>query len=295
MKNDSSLQRVSSRHVTDSDRKRVNLMNVDKPIPGTTVEVKIKRYREGQVYDADGVICAEEPLEIMVNDKPYYLTMRLPGQDTMLAVGLCFTEGVISAFKDVLAVNHCTDSTNRLNVYLAPGSPMGSPKKRTRIVYASCGICGKELISDICTAFRKSEQTLAVGISEILRMQKTIESQQLVFAATGGTHMAGLFDAQGNLLAFAEDVGRHNALDKAIGQVLFAGKDREVKTVILSCRLSFEMIQKAARLGVEIIAGASAPTSSAADLARELHITLIGFLREGGANVYTFSERITAG
>ena len=265
-------------------------------MPGTTVEVKVTRYREGQAYDAEGVICTEEPLEIMINNEPYYLTMRSPGQDTALAIGLCFTEGVISTFRDVLSVNHCADSANRLNVYLAPENPtrLQTAKKRRRTVYASCGICGKEQISDICTLFTKRQQTVCMKLSEILHMQKKIESQQLVFSATGGTQMAGLFDTQGNLLAFAEDVGRHNALDKAIGQVLIAGKDREVKTVILSCRLSYEMVQKAARLGVEIVAGASAPTSAAADLARELHITLIGFLRQGSANVYTFPERITA-
>ena len=272
-----------------------SLMKVNKPIPSTTVEVRVKRYCEGQAYDTDGIICTEEPLEITINNEPYYLTMRLPGQDVALAVGLCFTEGVISRFDDVLSANHCMDSANRVNVYLNPGSPVGAAtkKNKSRVLYAGCGICGKEQISDICTALRTSEQTLRVGLSEILRMQKTIESQQLVFSATGGTQMAGLFDAEGNLLAFAEDVGRHNALDKAIGQVLFTGKNEAVKTVILSCRVSYEMIQKAARLGVEIVAGASAPTSAAADLARELHITLIGFLRDGGANIYTVSERVT--
>jgi len=275
---------------------KADLIKADKPMPGTTVEVKVTRYREGQAYDAEGVICTEEPLEIMINNEPYYLTMRSPGQDTALAIGLCFTEGVISTFRDVLSVNHCADSANRLNVYLAPENPtrLQTVKKRRRTVYASCGICGKEQISDICTLFTKRQQTVCMKLSEILHMQKKIESQQLVFSATGGTQMAGLFDTQGNLLAFAEDVGRHNALDKAIGQVLIAGKDREVKTAILSCRLSYEMVQKAARLGVEIVAGASAPTSAAADLARELHITLIGFLRQGSANVYTFPERITA-
>jgi len=273
-----------------------NLMKVDMPAPGTTTKVKLKRYREGKAYDTDGVVCTEEPLEIMINNEPYYLTMRLPGQDTALAIGLCFTEGVISTFRDVLSVNHCADSANRLNVYLVPQNPTGTgpAKKRRRVLYASCGICGKEQISDICTVFTKSEQTLRVKLSEILHMQKKIESEQLVFSATGGTQMAGLFDAQGGLLAFAEDVGRHNALDKAIGQILVTGKEKEVKTAILSCRLSYEMIQKAARLGVEIIAGASAPTSAAMGLAGELHITLIGFLRQGGANVYTFPERIAA-
>ena len=273
-----------------------NLVSADIPASQTTTEVTFKRYREGKAYDTDGAICTEKPLEILINNEPYYLTMRLPGQDTALAIGLCVTEGIISTFMDVLSVNHCADSANRLNVYLAPESParLETAKKRRRTVFASCGICGKEQISDICTLFTKSEQTLRMKLSEILGMQKKIEAEQLVFYATGGTQMAGLFDAQGSLLAFAEDVGRHNALDKAIGQALVTGKEKDVKTAILSCRLSYEMIQKVARLGIEIVAGASAPTSAAMDLAGELHITLIGFLRLGSANVYTFPERIAA-
>ncbi len=259
------------------------------------LNIGAKRYRDGKIYDSKELLCVEEPLEIAVNDEPCYLTMRLPGQDAMLALGLCFTEGIISNFKDVLSISCCENSPNRVNVYLAGmRQDVKLPKKRGRIVQTACGICGKQLISDICTDLKKRQRTLSLELSRILEMQKTIESQQIVFSTTGCTHMAGLFDGSGNLLAFAEDVGRHNALDKVIGQVLFTGKDREAKIVILSSRLSYEMIQKSARLNVEIVAGSSAPTSLAADLARQLGITLIGFLRQQkGATVYTFPERIT--
>ena len=121
-----------------------------------------------------------------------------------------------------------------------------------------------------------------------------MESRQPVFYATGGTHAAGLFDGEGRLLALSEDVGRHNALDKAIGRVLFEEKEGKAKAAVLSSRLSYEMVQKAARLGVEIIAGASAPTSLAIELAQQLDMTLIGFLRPGAANIYTVPERIAA-
>jgi len=122
-----------------------------------------------------------------------------------------------------------------------------------------------------------------------------MESQGAVFDATGGAHIAALFDGSSRLLALAEDVGRHNALDKAIGQILFSRQSGRVKTALLSSRLSYEMVQKAGRMGVEIIAGASAPTSLAIELAAELDITLIGFLRPGRANVYTAGERIVPG
>jgi FdhD protein len=150
------------------------------------------------------------------------------------------------------------------------------------------------LISDICTALAKSDRTICIALSRVFEMQKAMESHQPVFKATGGTHGAGLFDGRCRLLASSEDVGRHNALDKTIGRVLFEQKREQVKMAVLSSRLSYEMVQKSARLGVEIIAGASAPTSLAVELARQLDMTLIGFLRSGTANVYTVPERIIA-
>jgi FdhD protein len=272
-------------------------MNEDRSATGESREVKVRRYQDREASEGPDLVCVEEPLEIMINDEPYYMTMRLPGQDMFLAVGLCFSEGVISSFADVQSVNHCVDSTNRINVYLTPEHPRyGSPaKKRRTIAYASCGLCGKELISDICTVVTRSDRTLTIDLAQVLLMQHTLESKQPVFDATGGTHVAGLFDGRGRLLASSEDVGRHNALDKVIGQVLFEGKGGEAKVVVLSSRLSYEMVQKAAGLGVEIVAGASAPTSLAIELARELDITLIGFLRPGRANIYSAPERVTRG
>lgn len=270
---------------------------MDMSIPNPIVNIKARRYRERNVFDSEEVVCLEEPLEIIINNEPYCLTMRLPGQDIALGLGLCFTEGLISSLKDVLIINFCVDAPNRLNVSLVPEryEAIEPTKKRRKIVQTACGICGKELILDICTDLSKSEKTLALELSQVFDMLNIMEEEQAIFSATGGTHMAGLFDSTGNLLAFAEDVGRHNALDKAIGKVLFAGKGGETKIVILSSRVSYEMIQKSARLGVEIVAGISAPTSLAVDLARKLGITLIGFLRRGrGATAYTFSERIIA-
>ena len=259
-------------------------------------EVGVRRYQNEETSDGLDMVCVEEPLEIMINDEPYYMTMRLPGQDMFLAVGLCFSEGVISSFGDVQSVNHCIDSTNRINVYLTPERRVRTgPAKKRRTIASSCGLCGKELLSDICTVVTRSARTMTVELSQVFLMQNGLESEQPVFNATGGTHLAGLFDGRGRLLASAEDVGRHNALDKVIGQALFQGKGKEAKVVVLSSRLSYEMVQKAAGLGVEIIAGASAPTSLAIDLARELDITLIGFLRPGRANIYNAPERVTVG
>ena len=278
------------------DQRRADSTSGGTPAPEATTQVRTTRCGNRSVHVADDTVCVEEPLEIMINDEPYYLTMRMPGEDIFLALGLCLTEGVISSFDDVLSVNHCVDSTNRVNVYLSPGrrGPAAPARRRGGIVYASCGICGKELLSDICTALAKSDKTVRIRLSRVFDMQKAMEAHQPVFYATGATHAAAFFDGEGRSLASSEDVGRHNALDKAIGRVLFEKTRGEVKAAVLTSRLSYEMVQKAARLGVEIIAGVSAPTSLAIDLARELNITLIGFLRPGSANIYTSPERITA-
>lgn len=129
-------------------------------------EVGVRRYQNEETSDGLDMVCVEEPLEIMINDEPYYMTMRLPGQDMFLAVGLCFSEGVISSFGDVQSVNHCIDSTNRINVYLTPERRVRTgPAKKRRTIASSCGLCGKELLSDICTVVTRSARTMTVEFS----------------------------------------------------------------------------------------------------------------------------------
>ncbi len=255
--------------------------------------VEATMYRDGAARGFEHPVCLEEPLEIMVDDEPYYMTMRTPGEDIFLALGLCLTEGAIASFDDVLSVSHCEDSVNRVNLYLPPGRRAASKASRQRgVAYASCGLCGKELISDICTDLEKRAMTLRLALSAIFKMQKVVESRQPIFQATGCAHAAGLFDEEGRMLACSEDVGRHNALDKTIGRVLFERKSEQAKTAILTSRLSYEMVLKSARLGIELIAATSAPTSLAIELARRLDMTLIAFLRPEAANIYTAPERI---
>ena len=261
--------------------------------------IPIVRFENQQVTQPEDVVPVEEPLEIFVDDEPYYVTMRLPGEELPLAAGLCFTEGVIDSLDDTLGVNYCQDvSTNRINVYLTPARKqlIGAKLKQKRTTtYSSCGICGKEIVEDIARAQEKIPNTLRVEFSLLSRMQRIVKESQQVFSATGGTHAAGIFNARGELLAFSEDVGRHNALDKAIGKVLFSRKTGEAAVVVLSSRLSYEMVQKSARLKIEVVAGASAPTALAVDLAKSVELTLVGFLRSARCNVYSFSERMTFG
>jgi FdhD protein len=257
----------------------------------------IVRFENKLVTQPDDVVPVEEPLEIFVDDEPYYVTMRLPGEELALAVGLCFTEGVIDSLDDTVGVNYCQDiSSNRINVYLTPArKQLAGPKlkqKRTT-AYSSCGICGKEIVEDIARVLEKIPRTIRADFPMLSRMQQVVKESQPVFSATGGTHAAGIFSAQGELLAFSEDVGRHNALDKAIGKVLFDRKTSEAVVVVLSSRLSYEMVQKSARLKVEIVAGASAPTALAVELAKSVDLTLVGFLRSARCNVYSAPERMS--
>jgi FdhD protein len=259
-------------------------------------KLPIARFSDKGRVDIDDVVTVEEPLEIFVDDEPFYLTMRMPGEEIPLALGLCFTDGIINSMEDVVGANYCSDlSRNKINIYLNPKSKKENPPKERKNrfpTYSSCGICGRDMVESAFTPVGNIGNKVKVDISQILAMQTVLHEKQHVFPLTGGTHAAAIFSADGELLSLSEDVGRHNALDKAIGKLLFAKSIGKAAIGVLSSRLSFEMVQKAARLGVEILCGASSPTSLAIDLARTSNLTLIGFLREHRGNVYTSPERI---
>jgi FdhD protein len=262
------------------------------------IDVPIVRWTGlGSTSERD-LVSVEEPLEIFVDGQPFYLTMRSPGEELPLAAGLCFSEGVIDSIDELDGINYCKDvSTNRINVYVSAGRKERVPRsirQKRSTTYSSCGICGKELVEEIAGATEKILRRSTVSLSRLIELQDALGAGQTAYRATGGTHAAAVFDATGGMLAHAEDVGRHNALDKVIGKVLFAHKRAEAAIVLLSSRLSYEMVQKTARLGVEILAGASAPTSLGVQLAEAVDLTLVGFLRANRCNVYSGAGRISA-
>jgi FdhD protein len=239
-------------------------------------------------------VIVEEPLEIYVNDSLYTVTMRLVGEEMPLAVGLCFTDGIIGSVDDLRMIQYCgEDSGNRIDLYVNDTGREGSLIRRSaRPSYSSCGICGSELITEACTRLEKIEEKTRLPAADLVRCQELTYGMQTIFKATGGAHAAALFNGQGNLLSFAEDVGRHNALDKAIGKALFSKTAGKACLGILTSRLSYEMVLKGGKLGLEILAGTSAATSLAVELASRINMTLIGFLRNGSGSVYTAPERI---
>jgi FdhD protein len=252
---------------------------------------------------ADGVaasrpdtLAAEEPLEIRVAGRPLTVTMRTPGDDFDLARGFLVSEGVVSADSDIVAIRYCAGATaNGVNTYNVLDVLLDPSLERNFYTTSSCGLCGKASLEAVRTIskWHVDRDPLRLNAATIATLPDKLRAAQRVFDRTGGLHAAGLFDAGGELLCVREDVGRHNAVDKVIGWALDAGRlPLSGTTLMVSGRASFELVQKAVMAGVPALAAVSAPSSLAVDLAREMGLTLIGFLRGSSMNIYSGVERI---
>jgi FdhD protein len=245
------------------------------------------------------LVVAEEPLELRIGDESLMVTMRTPGDDLDLAAGLLFTEGVITSLDDVAALLHGgkgkgRDRDNVVFVEPAPGRRLNAAAARRVLrATAACGLCGKDSIAAVRRRIPRIADDTRVSLSVVLGLSETIRRGQLVFATTGGLHAAGVFKPDGTLLVVREDVGRHNAVDKVIGAQLRDGVRSLAGTVmLLSGRAGFELVQKAAIARVPVVCSVSAPSALAVDLAEEVGMTLVGFVRGASANVYTHPHRI---
>jgi FdhD protein len=260
------------------------------------------------------LLATEEPLEIRIvtastpnratgSAQPLAVTMRTPGADFELAAGFLFGEGIIDGPAQISGIAYCLDGPgseqqyNVVNVRLAAGVAFDAALLR-RNFYAtsSCGVCGKASIEALeALGCARVDGSARISAPTLLALPAALRAAQNVFERTGGLHAAALFTPSGELLRVREDVGRHNALDKLVGASLLAGElPLSERLVLVSGRLSFELVQKAARAGAPLLAGVSAPSSLAVELAERSGIALIGFLRDGRFNVYTGGERITA-
>ena len=219
------------------------------------------------------------------------------GHDEELAVGFLFTEGIIKSTEDILScVSTAGDSNNSVTTGLKPGI-LFDPKKIERHFYtsSSCGVCGKSSIDAVKNSFSRDRvnDTIRIPAFVLIQLPDSLRKQQDVFEHTGGLHASALFDLNGHLLLSREDVGRHNALDKLIGASLVAGHvPLHEHLLLLSGRASFELIQKAAMAGIKIVCAVGAPSSLAVGLAKDLDMTLVGFLRDGRFNIYSGEQRI---
>ena len=269
----------------------------------------IKIGSQGQEHVPD-LVAIEEPLEIRLGIGPkdqreqlnLSVTMRTPGNDKELALGFLFAEGIISSFEDVNSIEYCEtvkteEKGNVIRAELAP-SILINEEKLTRHFYtnSSCGVCGKSSIQAIDVFIPTQHASFeTVDASLVCSLPSLMKEAQKVFEHTGGIHACGLFDVDGTLLKLREDVGRHNAVDKLIGAILIEKKIPASKSIlVLSGRISFELVQKAARAGIQFIAAIGAPSSLAIDMAKKHHITMVGFLKNSSFNIYSGSERINA-
>ncbi len=271
-----------------------------------TVRRPVLRIRDGAVDRRPDTLAAEEPMEIRVGGRPLTVTMRTPGDDFDLAVGFLVSEGVVRAASDVTGVRYCAgvaeDGRNTYNVVdveLAPSVPAPEASlTRSFTTTSACGVCGKTSLDEVRTqvTWPVADDPLRIDPARLAVLPDRLRRAQRVFDRTGGLHAAGLFAADGELLHVREDVGRHNAVDKVVGQALLAGSLPLRETIlVVSGRASFELVQKAVLAGIPALAAVSAPSSLAVDLADEHGLTLVGFLRGTSMNVYAGAERVAVG
>ncbi|HKS83713.1 MAG TPA: formate dehydrogenase accessory sulfurtransferase FdhD [Candidatus Acidoferrales bacterium] len=261
---------------------------------------QVSEWDDGKVSRKEDYLAAEEPLEIRVGAEALSVTMRTPGHDLELAAGFLFTEGIIKRREEIVALTAApeSDRERRGNVVIAELTPDAAPdfEKMRRHFFAasSCGICGKASIDAVRSRLLQAPNPeFRVDAEMLLRLPEILRESQAVFGRTGGLHAAGLFDSSGKLLVLREDIGRHNAVDKAIGWALLEGHVPLSEAVLLvSGRGGFEIVQKAIAAGVPVLASVSAPSSLAVQLARELGQTLIGFLRGRRFVIYAGEQRL---
>jgi FdhD protein len=237
----------------------------------------------------EDAVAVEEPLEIRVDGRPLSVTMRTPGHDEELALGFLFGEALIDAPRPV-------DPTPDLaaNTVDVTGPLARDPGARSFYASSSCGVCGKGALEEVAVGAPVLDPAAGPRVPRDLLVGLPDGLVQPTFERTGGLHATGLFTAAGELVAVREDVGRHNAMDKVVGRALLDGRIPFAGHVLcVSGRLSFELVQKAAVAGAPILVGVGAPTSLAISLAADRGLTLAGFARHGGVNVYTGEERVT--
>ena len=262
----------------------------------------IRRKEDGSFEYHRDDLTIEEPLEIRIGHKTVATTMRTPGHDEELAAGFLVSEGILRRRDQVGGFSRPAEARNRENIItvrLASGVKVKfASAKRFGTISSSCGICGKQSIAAIRQNFPPiaSAKDVRIDIATVLSLPPLLGKRQSAFARTGGIHAAGIFDPNGQPRVVREDIGRHNAVDKAIGRAFFEGQLPLYRHILLvSGRASFEIMQKALAAGIPVVASVSAPSTLAMEFARESNQTLIGFLRPPSFNVYSHIERVDLG
>ena len=273
---------------------------------GSKTKSRVRVFEDGRARVRPDTLATEEPMEIRLvsgdTRRTVAVTMRTPGADFELAAGFLYGEGIVSSPDDILKISYCVDADldaeqqyNIVNVELRGGRVYDlRPLERHFYTTSACGVCGKASLEQLelrgCPVISSGPQ---VAAETIYALPEKLREAQGLFEATGGLHAAALFDAEGELVALKEDVGRHNATDKLVGWALLEGRlPLSDYIVMVSGRSSFEILQKCLTAGVPVVCAISAPSSLAVDVARQFGMTLVGFLRGNRFNVYSGHERI---
>ena len=252
------------------------------------------RYQEERPNPIEDALIIEEPLQININGRPFSITMRTPGADDALVKGLLFTEGVVKleGLEDAVEITQREGYTEANvtvpEIFLCENLL----EKRSLIANASCGFCGKKEIEDIAIKMNQLVTPKPLPAELIAPMQEKMRQQQAAFAATGGCHAAGIFSLLGELETLHEDVGRHNAVDKVIGDLVIKKSINDSHVLFVSGRVSFEIVSKAYAAGIPFLCAVSSPSSLAVEMATHLGITLVAFCRENRFTVYSNSHTI---
>ena len=277
--------------------------------PGKGIsQVRISRLTDGRLQERKDVVAVEEPLEIRVeftrdgvrSTVPVSITMRTPGNDFELAAGFLYGEGILQNRDEITEIDYCqgdeAQTYNIVQVRLRPETEF-DPDALDRNFYmtSSCGVCGKASLEAVemggCEPL--PNEGLKVAADLFTRLPEILRAGQGLFDRTGGIHAAGRFDESGRLLSLKEDVGRHNAVDKVVGEAFLAGELPLGRTILaVSRRASFEIMQKAVVAGIPVVAAVGAPSSLAVELAHTFNMTLLGFTRAEGFNIYAGVERV---
>jgi FdhD protein len=278
----------------------------NKPRRASKTRTRVRVVEDGKMRVRPDTLATEEPMEIRLltgeSRQTVAVTMRTPGADFELAAGFLYGEGIVQGADDIAKISYCVDSDldaaqqyNIVNVELRSGRAYDlRPLERHFYTTSACGVCGKASLEQLelrgCPVALPGPE---VSAETLYSLPEKLREAQGLFDATGGLHAAALFDAEGNLVALREDVGRHNATDKLVGWALLEGRlPLSGHIVMVSGRSSFEILQKCLTAGVPFVCAISAPSSLAVDVAKEFGMTLVGFLREGRFNVYAGSDRI---
>jgi FdhD protein len=266
-------------------------------------QFRISRFGAAGVEVCDDSVAREEPLELQLGGASLAVVMRTPGHDHELAIGFLVTERVVTRFEHIESIRHATQVRdpaaidNVVRIVLAPDVVVDLESlQRNFYSSSSCGVCGKASIENALVSMPPLSDDCRFPPAFFLGLVDRLEGAQELFDRTGGLHAAGLFGPDGQLLIAREDVGRHNAVDKVVGWALRAGRvPLAGHVLVVSGRISYEVVQKARTAGVPVVAAVSAPTSLAIEFADAAGLTLLGFLRGGGFNAYCGRERIDAG